>query len=168
MRWFSIPRLFLLTTLSVLLVCQLSSYLIETTMPLSRSIDVIGILKFTHVRNDGGIFGIFQGKGYLFGAVALLFLGLLSWFVARSQDMSRLEYLCFGLVVGGGLSNVMDRLIYGSVIDFIDLRGIPHWKYIFNTADVCIHLGVWPMIIYGLFFHKPAREEKQPLTAPNE
>jgi signal peptidase II len=54
---------------------------------------------------------------------------------------------------------VLDRLIYGSVIDFIDVQGIPYWHYVFNTADVMIHLGIWPMLAIGLWQARSANPE---------
>ena len=49
--------------------------------------------------------------------------------------------------MGAAAANICDRLVYGAVIDFIDIQGIPYWHYIFNIADTAIHLGVWPLVI---------------------
>ena len=68
--------------------------------------------------------------------------------------LERYEYICFGFVVGGGAGNITDRLIYGSVIDFIDIQQIPFWHYVFNTADVMIHLGIWPLLIISFVLNK--------------
>ena len=78
----------------------------------------------------------------------------------RNSALNRLERVCLGLIVGGGFSNVLDRVLHGSVIDFIDVRGIPHWHYIFNTADVLIHLGIWPLVLYYLL--APNAQKKSP------
>jgi signal peptidase II len=48
----------------------------------------------------------------------------------------------------------LDRVIYGSVIDFIDVQNIPLWNYIFNTADLMIHVGIWPMLALSLYLPK--------------
>ncbi|MEC7765651.1 MAG: signal peptidase II, partial [Pseudomonadota bacterium] len=68
----------------------------------------------------------------------------------------RYEYICFGFIVGGGGSNILDRLVYGSVIDFINIQQIPYWNYIFNTADLMVHVGIWPMLILSFLVQPSA------------
>jgi signal peptidase II len=92
-----------------------------------------------------------QGQGWLFGALSVLLLAGVCAYLWFGAVLARVEYLCFGLIVGGGASNILDRWVYGSVIDFIDVQGIPYWHYVFNTADVMIHLGIWPMLALTLF-----------------
>ena len=144
-------RLFILTAGLCLLVAQLVGYWVNASIPEGSSVQINALLNFTHVRNHGGVFGMAQGQGWLFGALSVLLLaGVCAnlWFGAV---LARVEYLCFGLIVGGGASNILDRWVYGSVIDFIDVQGIPYWHYVFNTADVMIHLGIWPMLALTLF-----------------
>jgi len=133
-----------------LVLAQTGSLLIDTYLMEGRSVEVLPFFHLTHVGNKGGIFGLFQGKGWMFAIVSALFLALLTVYVVRDEKLGKLEYACYGLILAGGSSNILDRFIYGSVIDFIDIRGIPQWKYIFNTADVMIHLGIWPLVIFSL------------------
>ena len=149
------PLLFFIMGFLALGVSQTSSFLVETHLAQGRSVKVFDYLYMTHVRNHGGIFGLFQGKGWLVALVSVVFLAGLVLFVVFGSRVRKFEYLCFGLIVGGGISNVLDRVFYGSVIDFIDIRGIPHWHYIFNAADVCIHLGVWPLLLLSFFMRDP-------------
>ena len=145
------------------LLSQLGSYLIHQFLGIGESVVLIeGALNFTHVRNLGGVFGLAQGKGWVFGLLSVALLGGLLFYLLCSRQVRVYEFFCFGFVAGGGASNITDRLIYGSVIDFIDVRGIPFWNYIFNTADVFIHVGLWPMLFIGLFWHgKQAEQEKR-------
>lgn len=143
---------------SIALVClsisQLSSFLVEQTIAQGDSHVISSFLYFTHIRNMGGVFGMAQGHGWLFALFSVaLILGLVVY-LWRSQHVRTYEFICFGLVAGGGLSNILDRLIYGSVIDFIDVKGIPYWHYVFNTADTFIHMGLWPMLFISIFLHK--------------
>lgn len=133
---------------------QLGSYLIEQTIAQGNSIVVTPFLHFTHIRNMGGVFGMAQGQGWLFAVFSLGLIAGLVIYLWRSTQVRTYEFICFGLVAGGGISNILDRLIYGSVIDFIDVKGIPYWHYIFNTADTFIHLGLWPMLFISIFLHK--------------
>lgn len=143
--------LFAAIALLVLLASQASSYLINENIPLGNSVTVLDpILYFTHIRNLGGVFGMAQGKGWLFALFSFALLTGLTVYLWRASSLQRFEYICFGFVAGGGFSNVLDRLVYGSVVDFIDVRGIPLWQYIFNTADVFIHVGLWPLLIFSL------------------
>lgn len=133
---------------------QISSYLIQNALAIGESVVLIeGALNFTHVRNMGGVFGMAQGKGYIFAILSAALLAALMFYLLCSRQARAYEFICFGFVAGGGASNIVDRLVYGSVIDFIDVQGIPYWNYVFNTADVFIHVGLWPMLFIGLFWH---------------
>lgn len=144
-------RLFILTAGLCLLVAQLVGYWVNASIPEGSSLQINALLNFTHVRNHGGVFGMAQGQGWLFGALSVLLLAGVCAYLWFGAVLARVEYLCFGLIVGGGASNILDRWVYGSVIDFIDVQGIPYWHYVFNTADVMIHLGIWPMLALTLF-----------------
>lgn len=144
----------------VLLISQIGSFLIETYLPLHQSWDLLPFLKFTHVRNMGGVFGLAQGKGWIFAGVSSVLLIGLTVFIYRDKKIRPFEYWCYGSIVGGGLSNILDRIIYGSVIDFVDVQGIPGWNYIFNTADVFIHVGIWPIFIGAFLFRKDDSEKE--------
>lgn len=98
---------------------------------------------------------MFQGHGWIFGFFSLLLISALVVYLWRGRDVQPYEYICFGFVVGGGGSNILDRLLYGSVVDFINVQHIPYWHYIFNTADVMVHVGLWPMLYFSLFPGKP-------------
>ena len=145
---------FIIIAVVILLLCQWSSYLVEKHLSQDITKVITPYLFFTHVRNLGGIFGILQGKGWLFALVSVFFLVGLTYYLIVSEGFTLYEYVCYAIIIGGGSSNVADRIIYGSVIDFIDIRGIPHWNYIFNVADVMIHLGIWPLIIYHFIFQR--------------
>lgn len=150
-------RMFLFSAIAliVLSISQLGSYLVYTLIPIGSTVEWTGIIHLTHIRNMGGVFGMFQGRGWIFALFSVaLVIGLVVYLV-RSQQVQFYEYLCFGFIAGGGASNILDRLIYGSVIDFINIQGIPYWHYIFNTADVMVHVGLWPMLYFSVFSPTP-------------
>lgn len=144
--------IFALISAACLALSQLGSYLVNTRIPLGESVEISSILYFTHIRNLGGVFGMAQGQGWIFAVFSVLLIAALVVYLVRGSQVRVYEFLCFGFIAGGGLSNVLDRLVYGSVIDFIDIRGIPFWNYIFNTADTFVHIGLWPMLFIGLFW----------------
>jgi len=127
---------------------QVGSYVITTHLPVGQTWVINSFVFVTHIRNYGGVFGSFQGMGWIFAIVALLLISGLVIYLVHSPSAKLYEYMCFGCITGGGISNILDRLIYGSVVDFINLQHIPYWHYIFNTADVLIHVGIWPMLLF--------------------
>lgn len=141
MLWFA------LIALLVVGVSQWSGYWINTTIPENTSVEINSLLHFTHVRNHGGVFGLLQGMGWVFGVISVGLLLAVTCYLWLGASIQRYEYICFGFIVGGGASNILDRFIYGSVIDFIDIQHIPYWNYVFNTADVMIHVGIWPLLL---------------------
>ena len=151
--------IFGIVAISVVALSQFTGYLINTNIPESTTIELSSLIHFTHVRNHGGVFGLLQGKGWMFAIFSALLLGAVVIYLYRGKDIQRYEYICFGFVVGGGVSNVLDRLVYGSVIDFIDIQHIPYWNYVFNTADVMVHVGIWPMLIFSLFFNSENKDK---------
>jgi len=136
--------------LSILAISQLSSYLVNRYIPLGGTVELNSFIHFTHIRNLGGVFGMFQGQGWVFALFSIALIVALIIYLLRSKSVQTYEYICFGFVVGGGGSNILDRLIYGSVVDFIDVQHIPFWQYIFNVADMMIHVGLWPMLLLSL------------------
>ncbi|MCI5106827.1 MAG: signal peptidase II [Pseudomonadales bacterium] len=146
--------LYLGIAVTVAAFSQLSGYWVNNTIPLNSTVELNSLVHFTHIRNYGGVFGLGQGMGWLFGLFSITLLAGVSAYLWLGKHIGRFEYICFGFIVGGGASNIIDRLLRGSVIDFIDIQHIPYWNYIFNTADVMVHVGIWPLLLYSLFFQQ--------------
>jgi len=135
----------------VILLSQAVGYWVNSTIPENTSVQFSSLVHFTHIRNHGGVFGMLQGMGGVFAAISIALLLAVSAYLWFGSNIRRYEYICFGFIVGGGASNILDRFIYGSVVDFIDVQHIPYWNYIFNTADVMVHVGIWPLLFFSLF-----------------
>jgi signal peptidase II len=136
---------------TVAVLSQLIGLWVNTTIPQGSTVELNSVIHFTHIRNFGGVFGMFQGQGWIFAVISLGLLLAVTAYLWFSDSLERYEFICFGFIVGGGISNILDRLIHGSVIDFIDIQHIPYWNYVFNTADVMVHVGIWPMLILGFY-----------------
>lgn len=143
--------LFASVAICVLGISQLIGYWVNNTIPVNSTVELNALIHFTHIRNYGGVFGMLQGLGSLFGIISVGLLIAVSAYLWLGKSINRVEYLCFGFIVGGGASNILDRFIYGSVIDFIDVQHIPYWNYVFNTADIMVHVGIWPLLFYSFF-----------------
>ena len=141
---------FAVIALTVVGVSQLIGFWINTNIPENTTLEINSLVHFTHVRNHGGVFGFLQGKGWIFGLISLGLLVAVCSYLWFGEQIQRFEYVCFGFIVGGGASNILDRFFYGSVVDFIDIQHIPYWNYVFNTADVMVHVGIWPLLLLSL------------------
>ncbi len=106
-----------------------------------------GLLSFRFVENPGAAFGVFEGAGSLLGVAAVVAVGFVSASLSRPRPSH--EVVAFGLIIGGALGNLIDRIsrgagfLDGQVIDWIDLRPIPT----FNVADSAITMAVVVLIV---------------------
>ncbi len=99
-----------------------------------------GIIDLVHVENTGAAFSIGEGGGIVFVAVAIVFLLGACYFVWHEEDLPLGVVASVGLVAGGGLGNMIDRLMNGSVTDFLSTAFM---KFpVFNVADMCVTVGV--------------------------
>lgn len=142
--------------LFALLADQVSKYAVVHGMELSRrlAIDVLPpVLNFRYGENTGINFGLFEGESDLVRWLLILFsiafavaVGL--W-VRRSHAGSGIMQICAGLMIGGALGNVLDRLIYGYVLDFLNMSccGISN-PFVFNLADVFIFAGAIGLVLF--------------------
>ena len=123
----------------VYILDQLSKKLAVQQIGYGGSVPVIkGVAHITLVHNTGAAFGILRRQPHVFIAIAVLSIFLILYFLTRRRDsMNRLEVLSLSLMLGGTIGNLTDRLKFGHVIDFIDLRVWP----VFNIADSCITVG---------------------------
>lgn len=126
---------------------------IATHMTPGQSIPVVGrYLHITYVRNAGAAFGMLQHQTLFFILVSLVVVGLI---VSYGRTAARGDVwlsIALGLLLGGALGNLLDRLLYGTVIDFIDFRVWP----VFNLADSAITLG--GIIFVVLLLQRDRRE----------
>ena len=129
---------------------QISKYLIVQTLTLGETINVLPFLDFYLIFNTGIAFSFFD-EGGEFGRWILVFLVLLVCLylvnVLISEELRKYETLALLMILSGGLGNLIDRVVWGHVIDFIHFYYENYSFYIFNLADTFITIGV---IIYIL------------------
>lgn len=130
---------------------QLFKYLVVANIAPGETVTVIpGLLDFVYVKNEGAAFGVLQGAQWLLIAVTFVALAAFAWIVARSKLQNKLLYWACGLILGGGVGNLIDRIVYRYVVDYISVSFFPP---ICNFADYCITAGVIVLLVY-LFFGK--------------
>ncbi len=135
------------TAALVLLVDQISKYLVTAWLEEGRSWDIVpwlaSVFSVTHVTNTGAAFGLFPGWGDFFIIVAALVITAIIVYHHHLPDGQWLMRATLGLQLGGAIGNLVDRLRRGSVVDFIDLNFWPlHEWPVFNLADSSIVAGV--------------------------
>lgn len=149
-------RLLTLTAIGAMLIDQISKYLVIHWMELDRlrAIDVLPpLLNFRYGENRGINFGLLDGdadwlRWALIGFSLLVVAGILFW-VRRWHSESLWMQFSAGLLAGGALGNVVDRLIYGYVLDFLNMSccGINN-PFVFNIADVFIFAGAIGLVLF--------------------
>jgi signal peptidase II len=127
---------------------QLTKFIVDRSMPLHHSIPIIeGFFSLTYVRNTGAAFGIFAGSAELFRRpflilVSVVAIGFIVVMLKRLRDSEKWLVTALAFVLGGAIGNLIDRVLYGEVIDFLDcFWGSYHWPA-FNVADSFITVGV--------------------------
>jgi signal peptidase II len=146
-------RLEIVLPLAVVFLDQLTKAIVRAKLPLHTSVTVIpGFMDLTHVRNTGAAYGILDGSDFPFKTAAIVLiaaaaLGAVVWYaagLARRQIAARTG---LALIIGGAAGNLLDRVVSGSVVDFIDVYWRTHHFWAFNVADSAITIGVAVMIL---------------------
>lgn len=140
----------------VALLCVLfdraTKYLVVSFIGLVESkVALDGVLNFTYIQNEGMAFGLLADKRYIFIVASVIMLIAITAFIFiyRKQANVWLKVSC-GLILGGGIGNMIDRIVLGYVIDFIDFRMFSFWNWVFNVADACVCIGVFMLAVYLL------------------
>ena len=131
----------------VFIIDQLVKHLVVSTMHLGQSLPVIkGIFHITYVLNPGAAFGMLEHQRWFFIVVALAAVLLWVAFYKKLQQESFLMRSGAGLLLGGAVGNLADRIQSGLVVDFLDFRIWP----VFNIADIAICAGAG-MLIFDIW-----------------
>lgn len=147
-------------------VDQVIKYFISTNLKPVGSVTVINnILDFTYVENKGVAFGMFSGMRWIFIALTAFLICAIVIYMFKKKPQSKLFYVCVALIVGGGIGNLIDRIFYGYVIDYISLS---FFQPVCNFADYCITVGTFLLVIYVLFFAKEFNEQKKVKASGDE
>lgn len=158
----------------VVVLDQLTKLYIMRTMRLHESIPIIpNVFSLTYIRNPGAAFGLLAGSSnafrmVFFGLTSIFALALLGTILFRMSERDWVGRLSVAGILGGAIGNLIDRLRYGEVIDFLDVYvDTYHWPA-FNVADSAITVGVIFLIVHFAFEKKerpPAQEDSSPSAA---
>jgi signal peptidase II len=128
----------------VLALDRLTKIFVLNNMFQGQSVKVIpGVFHFTLVLNTGAAFGILKDQRAVFIALSVIVVAFIILYTLRRKTRDTLLSVSLGLILGGALGNMIDRIWFGHVIDFLDLRIWP----VFNVADSCITIGTVILIV---------------------
>ena len=146
----------LFVSASLVLADQVSKAIVVRTMSLYESVPVIeNFFHFTYITNDGMAFGIDFPFGYfIFSLVSVLLTLFLFWYLWTVRNDSLVIRLGLAMIIAGAVGNLIDRLMLGEVIDFLDFMiGNFHW-YVFNLADSYVTVGMVLILTDSVFLEK--------------
>jgi signal peptidase II len=135
----------------ILVLDQVTKLYVDTNFRLHETVPVIdGFFHLTYVRNKGAAFGILADNAvripFFITVSSIAMLGIL-WYIKRIRDDQKLVYFALSLIFSGAFGNLIDRIRYGEVIDFLDVFWKSHHWPAFNVADSAITIGVTLLFI---------------------
>ena len=133
-----------------LIIDFVSKIIVSNFMNVHDSIPVIkDFFYISYFRNTGGAWSILNNHTWLLTLISLIIIIFLVYYVYKNKPKNRLEKIGYSMIIAGSIGNLMDRIIYGYVIDFFDFNIFGYNYPIFNFADVFIVVGVFFLIIYN-------------------
>lgn len=136
--------------ISIILLCidQISKLLVVNLLTKTDSITIIkNFFYLTYINNDGAAFSILVGKRIFLILIAVLVIVMLIRYIQKNNIQNKLELVSISLIIGGSLGNLMDRVVRGYVIDFLDFKIFNYNFPIFNLADTFIVIGVFLLLL---------------------
>ena len=139
---------------AIIALDQLTKSWLASFLAPGQSVQVLGdVVRLVHSQNNGGLFGLFRGQAIVFGLISMVVIGLIVLYHWKA-DGGRYLSITLGLLLGGAVGNLLDRIRLGYVVDFVDAGfGDLRW-YTFNVADAAISFSlllllaasIWPQV----------------------
>ena len=137
------------TAVVVYALDQLSKAAVVANLRLGESVDVLGdLVRIWHARNTGAAFSLLPGAFWLFVPVTILALVMITYFHREFRNRGPWIHIVLGVILGGSLGNLTDRLRLGYVVDFVSV-GIGDRRFpTFNVADSAVVVGIGLLVLY--------------------
>lgn len=139
---------YIFLTFLIILSDQISKYIIRSSFKLYEQVDVIkGFFRIAYIKNNGAVWGFFSGHKsplitMLITLLAILALGIVIYLFIKSKTINKTEILALSFIAGGAIGNIIDRILLGYVVDFIEIYIKQYSWPIFNIADSFISVGI--------------------------
>ena len=138
---------------SVIFIDQLIKISIVKNIYNSSKVIINGVLNLTYIENTGGAFGFGSNNIWIFIILNIaIILFIIIYITLKKNKLNNFMLFSFGLIISGGIGNLIDRIFRGYVVDYIDLNQLINYP-MFNFADICIVIGCL-FIIIGLVREK--------------
>lgn len=145
----------------IIIFDQIIKYLISTKLPLDESIPIIqNFFAITYVQNLGAAWSILSGNRYLLIIIAIFCLGAIYFCLIKRKNLTRLEAISYSALIGGIIGNLIDRILYGYVIDYLNFYILDYNFPVFNLADICIVVSIFLIMIMTIKGSDISNEEK--------
>jgi signal peptidase II len=135
----------------------LKTLVVNQLKPVGTVTVIPNLLDLTYLQNSGAAFGILKDQIWLFIAITALISALIIFLLFTYQEHTFFSYAAAILIIAGGIGNLIDRVFYGYVVDYIHVSFFPP---IFNFADCCVTVGCICFIIHILFFAERRRKSQ--------
>ena len=107
------------------------------------------VFHFTYIRNEGAAFGMLSEHRWVFMTLSVIAIIAIGVYLFKFCKEALFTKIGLALVIGGGIGNMIDRVLLGYVIDFIDFCAFPNlWKWVFNIADSCVCVGTFMLSLW--------------------
>jgi len=137
-----------LISIICILIDQISKLIITSNFKLNESIGLIAdFFSLTYVRNEGAAWSIFSGNRLFLILIGIVAITLICSFLIKNKTLKKIEVFSYGLLLGGIAGNLIDRIIFGYVIDFLDFLILGYNFPVFNLADTFIVVSVFLIIV---------------------
>jgi signal peptidase II len=151
-------KLIFLFSMLLIGIDQVVKYFVVSNLEQYKSIKLIpNFFYMTFVKNEGAAFSILDGGRWIFVIIGLLALILIIRYIFLDKKIKRYDVVSYSLVIGGIAGNLIDRIVQGSVVDYLDFYILGYNAPVFNFADMCIVIGTF-MIMYILVIKGDSNE----------
>lgn len=146
---------FLIPVVIIVLVDQVTKQAAWAGFDVGRQLDLIpGVLRINLVKNSGAAFGMFEGGRVFFILAGLIAVAVISYVGWRLPKRERLKRVLLGLILGGAIGNLIDRVYDGAVIDFIEMGVAGYWWPVYNVADIAVSVGAVLLLFHVMFSNR--------------
>lgn len=142
-------------SLIITLLCALTDQIIKIivigTMSINSGVSIIdNFFSITYVENDGAAWSIFSGNRIFLIIISIIALILIYLYFFKNQNLKKFELINYSILIGGIFGNLLDRIKFGKVIDYLDFKIFGYNFPVFNFADICIVVSVILLLIYNI------------------
>ena len=145
----------------VLMIDQFTKILVTANLAEEKAYEIIKhFFSLYYVKNTGAAFSILQNQSFILILLSLIILIVLNNYITVLEKSSKLETISLGLILGGIIGNLIDRLLYNSVIDFLSFNLFGYSFPVFNIADCAIVIGVILFVVASIMDNFSEKEAK--------